>query len=137
MSRVRTVLMALTMTALAACAMNKPAPPPAPIPVVYLVFFHGSSAELTPAGKVIVDQAAARIRERPPSTVALAGYTADAGTPAGQKEMAERRIEMVESALTADGVDPKLFLRIPLGEAEDTAGKTGDRRIEIRLTYGN
>jgi outer membrane protein OmpA-like peptidoglycan-associated protein len=135
MSRFLTVLMALTMAALAACVMNKPAAPPAPLPVVYLVFFHGSSAELTQAGKVIVDQAAARIRERPPSTVTLAGYAADSGTPAGQKEMAEKRIEVVESALTADGVDSKLFLRIPLGEAEDTAGKSGDRRIEIRLTY--
>jgi outer membrane protein OmpA-like peptidoglycan-associated protein len=129
-------LLGLLGGALAGCAMNKPAAPaPVPMPVVFIVFFHGSSAELTPAAKTIVDQAAAKIRETAPSTVALAGYTADIGTPDAQKEMAAERIKVVEAALGSDGVDPKLFLSIPLGDADDNAGKTGDRRIEIRLTY--
>jgi outer membrane protein OmpA-like peptidoglycan-associated protein len=128
---------ALSGVALTGCAMNKPAPASSapPLPVVYLLFFPPSSADLTQAAKIIIDQAAAKVRDRPPSTVTLAGYTTGAGTPTGQKEMAERRIKVVEAALVADGVDPKLFLRIPLGDVDDSAGKTGDRRIEIRLTY--
>jgi outer membrane protein OmpA-like peptidoglycan-associated protein len=138
MSPLKIALTVFAALALAACSMTKgptPTPPSPRMPVVYLLFFHGSSAELTPAAKVIVDQAAAKVRENPPSTVTLAGYTAAVGTPDRQLGMAEQRIRAVEAALVADGVDSKLFLRIPLGDADDNAGATGDRRIEIRLTY--
>jgi hypothetical protein len=45
-------------------------------------------------------------------------------------------VKAVRDAMVADGLDPKLFLDLPLGAPDDTAGMTGDRRIEIRLNYG-
>jgi outer membrane protein OmpA-like peptidoglycan-associated protein len=105
-------------------------------PVVFLLFFHPWSAEVTPVGKTIIDQAAAKIKETGPSTVTIAGYTADVGSPDQDSAVAENRVAAVRDALIADGIDPKLFLKIPLGPPDDTAGKTGDRRIEIRLSYG-
>jgi outer membrane protein OmpA-like peptidoglycan-associated protein len=114
-----------------------PAPANQPaMPVVYLLFFDPKSAELPPDGTAIVDQAAAKIKDTQPSTVTIAGYAANVGTPADDKRISEQRIATVRAALIAEGVDPKLFLDIPLGAADDTAGPTGDRRIEIRLQYG-
>jgi len=86
---------------------------------------------------VVVDQAAERIKQKPPSTVAIAGYTFNDGTVDDNKRLAKKRVAVVRDAMIADGVDPKLFLDIPIGPADDSAGKTGDRRTEIRLQYGS
>jgi outer membrane protein OmpA-like peptidoglycan-associated protein len=125
---------------LAGCTMMKPQHAPAPVPMppqTYLLFFHQWSPALTPEAKVVVDQASAKAKDSHPSTVAIAGYTDNVGTPEENKRLAEGRVRTVRDAMIADGVDPKLFLDIPLGPADDTAGMTGDRRIEIRLTYGS
>jgi outer membrane protein OmpA-like peptidoglycan-associated protein len=125
------------LLALAGCKMPMAQHPASvTMPAIYLVFFHPASADITPVGKQIVDQAAAKVKESKPSTVTIAGYTADVGDPDEKLHMANQRIDAVRQALIADGVDPKLFLSIPLGPPDDSAGKTGDRRIEIRLQYG-
>ena len=127
------------MLAIAGCTMMKPqhAAGPAMAPQTYLLFFHQWSPALTPEAKVIVDQASAKVKETHPSTVTVAGYTDNDGSAADNKRLAEGRVKKVQDAMIADGIDPKLFLSIPLGPPDDTAGMTGDRRIEIRLTYGN
>ena len=76
-------------------------------------------------------------KETGPSTVAVAGYTDNDGSAADNQKLAKQRVKTVQDAMIADGADPKLFLSLPLGPPDDTAGMTGDRRIEIRLTYGN
>jgi outer membrane protein OmpA-like peptidoglycan-associated protein len=107
------------------------------MPDSFLVFFAPSSDELTPEGKAIVDSAAAAIKALKPSTVTIAGYAFNVGAPEANKKRAEGRIATVQAALAADGVDPSLFLKIPVGAPEDSAGPTGDRRIEIRLQFGH
>ncbi|HLG90299.1 MAG TPA: OmpA family protein [Alphaproteobacteria bacterium] len=116
--------------ALAGC---KTAPRTAEVPRNYLLFFRFDSADLSPDARRIVDQAAAGIKVLKPSTVGIAGFTDKVGTPGYNQHLAERRIAAVEAALTADGIDPKLFLTIPLGDSEPVVGGTGDRRVEIRL----
>jgi outer membrane protein OmpA-like peptidoglycan-associated protein len=106
-------------------------------PQTYLLFFHQWSPALTPEAKAIVDQASAKAKATQPSTITVAGYTDTVGSAEDNKRLAEGRVKTVQDAMITDGVDPKLFLAIPLGPADDTAGMTGDRRIEIRLTYGN
>jgi outer membrane protein OmpA-like peptidoglycan-associated protein len=101
----------------------------------YILFFHPWDNALTPEAKTIVDQASAKVKGTGPSTVAVAGYTDNDGSAVDNKRLAEQRVKTVQDAMIADGVDPKLFLSIPLGTPDDTAGMTGDRRIEIRLTY--
>ena len=127
------------MLMLAGCTMMKPqhAAPVPMSPQTYLLFFHQWSPALTPEAKTIVDQASAKAKATQPSTVTVAGYTDTVGSPEDNKRLAEGRVKTVQDAMIADGVDPKLFLKMPLGAADDTAGMTGDRRIEIRLTYGN
>jgi outer membrane protein OmpA-like peptidoglycan-associated protein len=127
--------MVVAILALAGCAMmNKPSAPPA-MPETYLVFFHEHGVRLTPDAQTIVGQAVAAVQQHHPSTVTVAGYTANIGTPAQNQALAEERVAMVRQAMVAGGVDPKLFLSIPLGPADDAAGKTGDSRVDIRLTY--
>jgi outer membrane protein OmpA-like peptidoglycan-associated protein len=125
------------MLVLAGCGMMKPrhmAGQPT-MPKTYILFFHPWDNALTPEAKTIVDQAAAKVKETGPSTVAVAGYTDNDGAAVDNKRLAEQRVKTVQDAMIADGIDPKLFLSLPLGAPEDTAGMTGDRRIEIRLTY--
>jgi outer membrane protein OmpA-like peptidoglycan-associated protein len=123
----------LTMLALGLAACAKP---PSPQPQVYLLFFHPASAALTPEASTIIGQAVAAVKTHHPGTVAVAGYADSFGAPAQNKALAEQRVKIVRDAMVAQGVDPKLFLSIPLGPANDDAGAPGDRRIEIRLTYG-
>jgi outer membrane protein OmpA-like peptidoglycan-associated protein len=125
------------MLVLVGCTMMKPkhANAPAPMPKTYILFFHPWDNTLTPEAKVIVDQAAGAVKDTQPSTVAVAGYTDNVGSAEDNQRLAEQRVRTVRDALVADGIDPKLFLDLPLGPPEDSVGKTGDRRIEIRLTY--
>jgi outer membrane protein OmpA-like peptidoglycan-associated protein len=128
------------MLVLAGCTMMKSqhAATPAAMPSqTYLLFFHPWDNALTPEAKVIVDQASAKVKASGPSTIAVAGYTDNDGSAQDNWRLANQRVKTVQDAMIADGVDPKLFLSIPLGHPDDTAGMTGDRRIEIRLTYGN
>lgn len=104
------------------------------MPRNYVLFFHFDSADLTPEARAIVDQAATGIKALGPSTVGIAGFTDKIGTLAHNQDLSERRITAVEAALTADGVAPKLFLEIPLGDSEPVMEPTGDRRVEIRLS---
>lgn len=128
------------MVILAGCTMMKPKHAAAPAPMQnqkLILFFHPWDNSLTPEAKVIVDQASAKVKETGPSTVAVAGYTDNDGSAQDNWKLANQRVKTVRDAMIADGVDPKLFLDLPLGTPDDTAGMTGDRRIEIRLTYGN
>jgi outer membrane protein OmpA-like peptidoglycan-associated protein len=118
---------------LAGCSLFGPAPVPQP-PPTYIVFFRYDSAELSQAARQIVDQAAARAKVFHPSTITIAGYTDQSGTPDANRHLSDRRIATVEQALGADGVDPKLFLRLPLPDQPTALEPTADRRIEIRLT---
>jgi len=130
--------LAVATLALSGCTMMKPKPKvaaTAQAPQTFLLFFHQWSPALTPEAKIIVDQASAKVKASGPSTVTVAGYTDNDGSTADNQRLAEGRVQMVYDAMVADGVDPKLFLKIPLGPPDDSAGMTGDRRIEIRLTY--
>jgi outer membrane protein OmpA-like peptidoglycan-associated protein len=129
--------MLMMALALAGCTMMKPktADAPVPMPQTILVFFHPFSADLTPDAKGNVDQAAAQIKATHPSTVAVAGYAYNDAAPDENMRLAKQRVKSVQDALAADGIDPKLFLSLPIGAPDDSVGKTGDRRTEIRLTY--
>ena len=139
MKTVRIGLLA-AMAIVAGCTMMKPKHAAGPVAAknqTFILFFHPWDNALTPEAKVIVDQASARVKETSPSTVTVAGYTDNDGSAQDNWKLARQRVKTVRDAMAADGIDPKLFLDLPLGTPDDTAGMTGDRRIEIRLTYGN
>jgi outer membrane protein OmpA-like peptidoglycan-associated protein len=123
------LIVASVLLALSGCSMLHPGRDSAP---VYLVFFRYDSAALTADARKVVDDAAAAIRDTKPSTVELAGYT-DTTAIASSRHFAEPRFSTVAEALIADGIDPKLLVRVPLPEPEALLSTTADRRVEIRL----
>ena len=106
-------------------------------PLTYLVFFETWSADLTQDGYAIVQHAAEGIRKVRPQGVVIASYTSKIGSEAANKKLSENRAEVVMRTLTDLGVDPSVITKLPLGEANDSVGPTGDRRIEIRLLKDN
>jgi len=121
----------LCILALAACETMKPAPKPEE-PSKYVVFFPPSATSLTPEGREIVAKAAAHAKEMNPAYVQLAGYIGDGPTARTDKGLTERRYAAVEEAMTAQGLDPKLYLRVPLVD-EIPLPATAVRRVEIYL----
>src|SRR5689334_423880 len=95
----------LLAAGLAACQTKVPQSPK-----TFLVFFLFEGADLSPEAHQVVDQAAAAVKDMKPATVTVAGFAGPIGTPAHNMQLSERRIQAVEQALIADGVDPRLFL---------------------------
>jgi len=123
------LIVASVLLALGGCTLFHSGRDSAP---AYIVFFRFDSAALTPDARKVVDDAAASIRDTRPSTVELAGYT-DTTAIASSRHFAEPRFAAVAEALIADGIDPKLLVRVPLPESEALLSATADRRVEIRL----
>jgi len=120
--------MVVLALALGACSLIHPNRPPN-----YIVFFRYDSAELTPAARQIVDQAAAAAKAMPATSIEIAGYLDSASAPAASRHFSEPRFKAVEQALIADGISPPLLVRVQLADSEAALPETADRRIEIWL----
>jgi hypothetical protein len=103
-------------------------------PPVFVVFFDGTSTDVTPTGHKIIDDVAAAAHAHPEKIVQLTGpntKVASGNTPG----LAEPRIHAVELALGVDGVSPERMMRA----SETTDGvnvqtdPSGGQRVEIRL----
>jgi outer membrane protein OmpA-like peptidoglycan-associated protein len=121
-------IIALLAVSLSACSLLHPTRPPN-----YIAFFRYDSAELTPAARLIVDQAAAAAKAMPATKIEIAGYLDSATAPPESRHLSEPRFKVVEQALIADGLDPRLLVRVQLADSEAALPATGDRRIEIWL----
>lgn len=126
---IRKSIVAAALLVLAGCSLFHQGRDNAP---VFVVFFRYDAAVLSPDARRVVDQAAAAVRDTRPATVELAGYT-DVTAARSSRHFATPRFDAVAEALIADGVDPKLLVRVPLPEAETVLSETADRRVEIRL----
>jgi hypothetical protein len=122
----------LSLLALAACAPEPPPAPTAPEPNKYVVFFPPTVTSLTPPAHEIVLKAAAHAKEISPAYIQLAGYIGDGPTARTDKGLTERRYAAVEEVLAAQGLDRKLFLRVPLADLTPLPA-TAVRRVEIYL----
>ena len=128
---IRRLSLLLCVVALASCA-TAPESPKAPEPNKYVVFFPPTVTSLTSEAREIVVKAAAHAKEINPAYVQLAGYIGDGPTARTDKGLTERRYAAVEEVLSAQGVDPKLYLRVPLAD-EVPLPATAVRRVEIYL----
>jgi outer membrane protein OmpA-like peptidoglycan-associated protein len=102
-------------------------------PPNYIVFFHYDNADLTAEARKIVDKAAADAKTVPAEKIEIAGYLDSATAPPGSQHFSEPRFKAVEQALIADGIDPRLLVRVQLADSEAALPPNGDRRIEIWL----
>lgn len=104
------------------------------------VLFDSSSARLDQKAQQVIEDAAARIEEREPGTVAVVGHTDDVDTDAFNQKLSERRAKAVADRL-GDLVDPADY---PLeasgkGETQPVADGTSEedraanRRVELTI----
>jgi outer membrane protein OmpA-like peptidoglycan-associated protein len=115
-------------------------PTPAPAPVVAAlpakVYFAVGSAVLDDAAKKTIAQVAAAVNPQG-RAVDLTGYTDQTGNVAANKELAKRRAQAIQGALTAAGVAAaKINMKPPLTITGTTTGSGSDaeaRRVEISL----
>ena len=126
---IKKLFVAAIMFGLSGCSMFHHGRDSAP---VYIAFFPYDSVKLTADARKVVDNAAAAARDTHPATIELAGYTETTAAPSS-RHFAEPRFTAVAEALIADGIDPKLLVRVPLPESETVLSQTADRRVEIRL----
>jgi hypothetical protein len=101
-------------------------------PSKFIVFFSGGSATLTPAARLIVLDAASRIKDARPQTVLVS---------AGVREHGDRlsglRFRAVRQELVDDGIASDIIARAPIPGPKlatfDGGLSSGDARAEIEL----
>jgi OOP family OmpA-OmpF porin len=121
----------------------EPAPPDAPPIALRLVlrgvYFDSGSAEIDPASAVVLDVAAAQIRERPDLRVTIEGHTDSEGAEAYNEALSLRRAEVVRRYLVRKGVPAEGLAAHGLGESEPVApnetadGRARNRRVELEV----
>ena len=72
-----------------------------------------------------------------PQVVEISGFSDRVGSEAANHKVADHRTAIVQKTLIDLGVDATIITTLPLGQATDDLGPTGDRRIEIRLIKDN
>jgi outer membrane protein OmpA-like peptidoglycan-associated protein len=118
----------LVALAVAGCAMQRGGP--------YTVFFETDSAEITPEGLDLIEEAAVEARTFSPRSIAIDGFAGAAGPKDDNERLSAARVDAVVAALVADGVAESLIRRVTAhGEEGAIPGVPGGRRVEIRLLY--
>lgn len=102
------------------------------------ITFETASAEITPAGRAVLDQAVAFL-QKTPLRLSIEGHTDSDGEEANNLTLSRRRAIAVRNYLVAQGIPKRLLVTKAFGEANpvatnDTdAGKARNRRIELRV----
>jgi OOP family OmpA-OmpF porin len=105
-----------------------------------IINFATGSADI-PAGNMgLLNNAAARIKQLPPTTVIeIAGHTDNTGDPAANVTLSQARAESIRAALVRAGVDPAMLVAKGYGSTQPIAsndlfeGRFRNRRIEYRV----
>jgi len=120
-----------------------PEPTPAPLPpvkkriVLRGVHFAFNSAEIEPAARPVLDQAAEILKDNPTVTVKVEGHTDAIGSEEYNQALSVRRAESVYRYLVNRGVDPERFTvegfgkSRPIASNDTEAGRAQNRRVEL------
>ena len=127
-----------------------PPPPPEPIPapaaappvtkqriVLRGVNFDFNSADIQPAARPVLNQAAELLKANPGVIVRVEGHTDNIGSVEYNQALSLRRAESVYRYLVNRGVDPERFTVEGLGESHPIAsndsenGRAQNRRVEL------
>jgi OOP family OmpA-OmpF porin len=106
------------------------------------VVFEYDSTTLTADAKGILDGVAETLKSYADISVEIAGHTDNTGGDAYNLGLSERRSIAVKDYLTAHGVDAARMTPVGYGEAqpidsnETEAGRTNNRRVELRVLDG-
>src|SRR6185295_5539536 len=125
-----------------------PPPPPEPTPaaippvtkqriVLRGVNFAFNSAEIEPAARPVLDQAAELLKENPGVDVRVEGHTDAIGSDEYNRELSVRRAEAVYRYLVNRGIDPERFTvegfgkTRPIASNDTESGRAQNRRVEL------
>ncbi len=103
----------------------------------FMLFFANDQATLTPAGAVVVREAAAATKANPDARVTVAGHADTIGNGAYNMALSQRRAEAVRDELVKDGINPASITVVGRGEdallvsTKDGVQEPKNRRVEI------
>jgi len=122
----------------------QPAPAPPPDPCAGVIRLRGVNfdfdrAEIRPASRPILDQAASRLRQCGGERLQVEGHTDSIGADAYNQNLSERRARAVRDYLVSQGVSGGRISAVGFGESRPIAsndnpeGRFLNRRVEIRF----
>jgi len=115
------------------------APASAVAPPTFVIHFAFGSAEIPPAGRAIIAEAARTILRTGVSHVRIVGHTDTVGSDRSNQVLSERRAQAVLNALIAADVPPGIVSTRGAGERElfiptgDEVREPYNRRVEISV----
>ena len=104
------------------------------------VNFNFDKATLTPEAKMILDQVADALNERPDIKVQIAGHTDGKGSVPYNQRLSERRAATVKIYLVGKGIDSGRMTTVGYGKSRPIAdnatdeGRAINRRVELKVT---
>ncbi len=135
------VAVAALGTCFAVCAAAYQTPPAkeAVPPATYVVFFEGTSGELTPQGQIVLEQVASAAADHAPDLVRVSGYGDRIKEPDSSSDLAERRAAAVTEVLNARGIPVEQVPPHPTSDmpvADLPLAPEHEHRVEIAFTNG-
>jgi outer membrane protein OmpA-like peptidoglycan-associated protein len=98
------------------------------------VYFESGSAELSPAARIVIAEAARAAGLARPQQIEVVGYTDASGSVEANRILAGRRAQAVADALVEAGAAPGAVEVSGEGEASVTSLATESRRVDIVFT---
>jgi OOP family OmpA-OmpF porin len=104
-----------------------------------IVEFESGKAELTPAGRAILDEMAVALRKLNNRKVEIIGHTDSAGLRATNQGLSQARAEAVKAYLSSHGINGDLLSASgqgpdrPVASNDTPEGRARNRRIEFRM----
>jgi outer membrane protein OmpA-like peptidoglycan-associated protein len=99
----------------------------------FLVYFDEFSANLTPAARTVIADAARRARETNSRAVRIEARASATGSPEANRRLAETRSQVVADELAKDGLSPAMLRQVPIGQTGSGDPSVAERRVDIVL----
>lgn len=126
----RSLCLMLVLSGVAACTAPGPS---ATEPTRYLVYFDEFSANLSPAARGVVAEAAKAAQQAKPRIVRVEARASATGTPETNIKLARTRSSIVADQLQADGIPRTAIQQVPIGQTGSGDPTVTDRRVDIVL----
>jgi outer membrane protein OmpA-like peptidoglycan-associated protein len=107
------------------------------------IFFDVNQYELKPSSQIELDEVIKLLKENPPVTIQINGYTDNAGKPADNLLLSQNRAKSVVNYLKSKGIDPRRLSFKGYGETEPVgpntteAGRAQNRRTTLKVLQVN
>ena len=97
----------------------------------FLVYFDEFSANITPQAHQVIADAATRAKAIHASAIRIEGRASATGSPKANAHLSETRTQVVADALERQGLDPKTFRQVAVGQTAADDPSVAERRVDI------